>query len=295
MLRGRLRSRQPDRQVEVDPALRLGRVVGGGQGEGAQLELGTDREDLADGPRPLHVHAGLAVGEGEVAVGVVLGDRVLVEIRCQAEHLLAGRGEILLERHRRIGTEVGGLASELPVERRDIDHAACRVIEQTLLRGPGVPVGLVNRHDALGLELLAHREEFGPGGRDGGHADLVEQVPVVDDALGGHRVGQHARLALERGVLGDQSLDVRVDGLGLRQVGQVGQHAPGDEDGRGQVVVVAVDGGRITAHELRDQAGGEVVGHHHLRLARVELGDQVVEVRNDLGFRLLEHDPGGPA
>ena len=233
--------------------------------------------------------------EGLVAVGVVLGDGVVVEIRRQAEHLLAGRGEILLERHRRVRTEVGALASEPLIERRDVDHAAGGVIEQALLRGPGVPVGLVDRRDVRGLELLAYREEFAPGRRDGRHADLVEEIHVVDDALGGHRVGQHARLAVVGGVLGDESLDVRVDGLGLRQAGQVGQHAPGDEDGRGQVVVVAVDGGRIAAHEFRDEVRGEVVAHHHVRLARVELRDQVVEVRDDLGLGLLEHDAGARA
>ena len=76
-------------------------------------------------------------------------------------------------------------------------------------------------------------------------------------------------------------------------VGQVGQHAPGDEDRRGQVVVVAVDGGRIATHERRDEVRGEVVGYGHGRLHPVELRDQVVEVRDDFGLGLLEHDAGG--
>ena len=51
-----------------------------------------------------------------------------------------------------------------------------------------------------------------------------------------------------------------------------------------EVVVVAVDGGRIAAHELRDQAGGEVVGHHHLRLARVELATRLLKYGTTSGF-----------
>jgi len=192
-------------------------------------------------------------------------------------------------------TEVGALSVELLVEARHVDHAADGVIEQALLRRPGVSECLVDRRDVRRLELLAHPEELGPCGGDGGNTDLVEKVHVVDDALGGHRIGQDAGLAVEGGVLRDERLDVRVDGLGLGQAGQVGQHAAGDEDGRGQVVVVAVDSGRVPAHELRDEAGGEVVRHHNVRVRRVELRDQVVEVRDDLGLGLLEHDPGDPA
>src|SRR6266568_9276837 len=90
---GPLRSRQPDGQVEVDPAFGLGCVVGGGEGKRAHLELGIDLEDLADAPRALHIHPGLPGREGSVAVGVVLGDGVVVEVRREAEHLLARLGE----------------------------------------------------------------------------------------------------------------------------------------------------------------------------------------------------------
>ncbi len=72
------------------------------------------------------------------------------------------------------------------MERRDVERAADGVIEQALLNGPGVPVGLVDRRDAGGLELLAHRQELGPGRRDGRNTDLIEEILVVDDALGGH-------------------------------------------------------------------------------------------------------------
>ena len=50
-------------------------IVGHRQREGAELEVGAGLRDLAEGPRTLQVHRGLALGEREVAVAVARGSR----------------------------------------------------------------------------------------------------------------------------------------------------------------------------------------------------------------------------
>ncbi|OEI67414.1 hypothetical protein Cus16_3014 [Curtobacterium sp. ER1/6] len=292
LLPGCLRDPQPE--VDVDAHLVVGRVVGRGERERAEVHVGVGLRDLAECPRALQVHRGLPLRERQVAVAVAPAGRTRLVPLQQLHHAADRGGEVPLERHCRPLADRGALAVECREGRRHVEHAADRVVEHALRDRPVVLVRAVHRRDAGPHEPLAHVRERAPGRRYL-EALLREERLVVDHGRGGDRVGQDARAPRVVGGLLHERPEVRVDRVPLPRVRQVGQRAVLDERDHRVVVVQAPEVRRPVPHEVRGHVRRRVADDPDLRLALVELRDDVVEVPDDLGLRHVERDRLGAA